>query len=168
MERSLYTELINQDKKIHAHSIGKIPPNKMDKDLSAWKFKMTETYVFTPEAISACGLATPGNNNLMAHIIWQFNMMEMWLTVTIMVMFYGRPNNNKDIKLRLQPDIMYWNRISVYWTSNACGVQAEIITLKFKVMVNWLSINQVTILNQKMLISAGKVLLIKMLMVPSV
>ena len=129
---------------------------------------MTETYVFTAEAVNACGLATPGNNNLMALIIWLFNMMEMWLIVIIMVMFYGRPKNNKVIKLKLQPDIMHWNKISFYWTSNACGVQAEIITLKFKVMVNWLSINQVTILNQKMLISAGKVLLIKMLMVPSV
>ena len=35
MERLLYTELNNHDKKIHAHSIGKIQPNKMDKDLSA-------------------------------------------------------------------------------------------------------------------------------------
>ena len=85
-----------------------------------------------------------------------------------MVMFYGRPKTNKVIKLKLQPDIMHWNKISFYWTSNACGVQVEIITLKFKVMVNWLFINQVKLLDQKMLISAGKVLLIKMLMVPSV
>ena len=136
MERLLNTELNNQDKKIHAHSIGKIQTNKMDKDLSAWKFKMTETYVFTPEEINVCGLATPGNNNLMPRIIWLFNMMEMWLTVTIMVRFYGRPKNYKDIQLKLQLDIMYWNKNSAFWTSNNCLVKMEPTLLNVKVMVN--------------------------------